>query len=216
MKIGVVFFHKNINNIYKKRWIEKCVNSILSQTIKDFFIYEVNYGGDNFSIFEGINFPNKKFYSNPLSNYAEAMNFIISEAFNDCCDFVFNTNLDDFYLDTRFEDELVFLKKGYDIVTSDFCYVKENNSEEDEIILHKNILQYGSIKYNLNKDHNIIAHPCVAYSKNFWNSNKYDISQVPKEDLVLWKKSINEGFKFFIHPKELLYYRIHDKQVSAK
>ena len=216
MKLGVVFFHKNITNIYKKRWIEKCVNSILSQTVNDFSIYEINYGGDDFSILKDIEFENKKFYSISMKNYAEAMNFIITEAFNDSCDFVFNTNMDDFYLNTRFEDELIFLKKGYDIVSSDFCYIKENASGEDDVIYHMNILQHGSIKYNLAKDHNIIAHPCVAYSKKFWNNNRYDITQTPKEDMVLWKKALNEGFKFFIHPKELLFYRIHENQVGNK
>lgn len=215
MKIGVVFFHKNINNIYKKKWIEKCVKSIFEQTIKDFFVYEINYGGDDFSVLDEYIFQNKKFYNFKLKNHAEAMNFIITEAFNDSCDFVFNTNLDDFYEKTRFEDQLVFLKKGYDIVTSDFCYIKEDIFGHDEVVLHKNILQYGSIKYNLDNNHNIIAHPCVAYSKKFWLKNKYDANKIPKEDLLLWKKAINEGFKFFIHPKELLFYRIHDNQISA-
>ena len=49
-KIGIVFFHKNIKNIYKERWIRKSIESILNQTYTDFKIFEVNYGDENSSI----------------------------------------------------------------------------------------------------------------------------------------------------------------------
>ena len=79
-------------------------------------------------------------------------------------------------------------------------------------------LKHGDIKENLDKDHNVIAHPCVGYNKTFWSDieNRYDISKTPQEDLVLWKKSINNGYKFKIMKDLLLYYRIHNNQVSTK
>ena len=90
-KLGVVMFHKNIKKIYKEEWVTKCINSILNQTIKDFTIYEINYGEDDLSLLDGI-YVNKRFYSETLENYADAMNFIITKAFDDGCDYVFNTN----------------------------------------------------------------------------------------------------------------------------
>lgn len=212
-KIGVVFFHKDISSIYKKRWIDRCVSSMLEQTYNKFFIYEVNYGNTEYSVIDEYEFKNKKFYKQELINYADAMNFIITKAFEDGCDYVFNTNLDDFYDKDRIKKQLELLEYGFDVVASDFCYVEDFN-DSDVVTHHMNIKKYGDIKFNLLKDHNVIAHPVVAINKNFWNNNKYDIEKTPTEDLRLWKESIQKGFKFFIHDEELLFYRIHKNQVS--
>ena len=89
-KLGVIFYHKNISNIYKKIWIDKCVKSILNQSHKNFKIYEINYGDEDYSVFSELG-TNKKehiFYKRNHINYIESMNFIISEAFDDGCDYV--------------------------------------------------------------------------------------------------------------------------------
>jgi len=217
MKNGIVFFHKNILNIYKKRWVEKCVSSILSQTRKDFSIYEINYGGDGDSLFSDCNLNGIKvsFFSQEMGNHAEAMNFIIDKAFEDGCDYVFNTNLDDYYAADRIEKQIELLEKGFDVVASDFCYITENEGEEDIVTFHKDILQFGPITKNLNNDHNVIAHPAVAISKRFWGGNRYIPSEIPREDLFLWKRAINNGYKFYIHPDELLFYRLHENQITG-
>jgi hypothetical protein len=215
MKIGVIFFHKNIKSIYKERWINKCIETILNQTVKDFSIYEINYGGDNFSLFEKIELKNPyTFISEEKSNHAEAMNRIIDLAFEDGCEYVFNTNLDDYYELNRFEKQIEFLDQGYDIVTSDFCYVEEIGND-DKITFYKEIKKSGDIRENLMRNHNVIAHPCVSYTKKFWESNRYDIGEIPEEDLNLWKRSIENGFKFHICDDVLLNYRLHDNQVTG-
>jgi len=207
-KIGVVLFHSNIDRIYKKEWIDKCISSILNQTVKDFNFYEIDYNGDNKSVLTC----DKKYWSIKLKNYATAMNFIITEAFNDGCDYIFNVNLDDFYSDDRFEKQLNVIKNGYDIVSSDFCYVDNN----DNIINPHIIDSHCNIEYELNRGHNVIAHPCVCMCKRFWNdiSNRYDDNFTPMEDLLLWTSAINRGYKFYICKEKLLYYRIHNNQVS--
>lgn len=214
-KIGVIFFHKNIRSIYKERWINKCIETILNQTVKDFSIYEINYGEDDFSLFEGIELKNPHtFISEEKSNHAEAMNRVIDLAFEDGCEYVFNTNLDDYYELNRFEKQIEFLDQGYDIVTSDFCYVEEIENE-DKITFYKEIKKAGDIKENLMKNHNVIAHPCVAYSKKFWESNSYNPEEIPAEDLLLWRRGIEAGFKFHICDEVLLNYRLHGNQITG-
>lgn len=215
MRVGVVFFHKNITSIYKDRWVKKSVESMLNQTHSDFFIYEVNYGNEEHSVVSEFDVENKKFYKKDFNNHAEAMNFIITKAFEDGCNYVFNTNLDDYYDKTRIEKQLVFLNKGFDIVSSDFCYIRDIG-DIDEVFLHMKIKEHGDIKNNLLKNHNVIAHPCVAMSSFFWSNNRYDITKPPREDLDLWKRSIESGTKFYIHDEELLFYRIHGNQLSTK
>jgi len=197
MKIGVIFFHKNIFNIYNKRWIEKCVSSMLNQTRNDFSIYEINYGSDGISIFSGIQDLGHDlfFFNQEMPNHAEAMNFIIDKAFERGEDFVFNTNLDDYYSLDRIEKQMEILEGGFDLVSSDFCYITETGGE-DSVTLHKNILGFGPIIRNLNNDHNVIAHPAVAMSKNFWAGNRYVPDEIPREDLLLWKRAAITDINF--------------------
>jgi glycosyltransferase involved in cell wall biosynthesis len=212
-KIGIVIFHKNAKKIYNDRWLLKFFDSIVSQTYKDYFIYELNYGDDNYSFLGDYHFENGKFYKIEMDNHAQAMNYIIEEAFKDGCDFVFNTNVDDYYQENRIERQFEKLKEGYDIVSSNFSHIKENNYE-DESVKDFLMTKKGEIIENLRVGHNVIAHPCVAYSKNFWDNNKYNEEDIPMEDLKLWQDSIEKGFKFYICEDILLYYRIHENQVT--
>ena len=41
-KCAVIFFHKNLRKLYKPRWIEKCIDSILEQTYDKYDIFD-NY-----------------------------------------------------------------------------------------------------------------------------------------------------------------------------
>lgn len=215
MKIGVIFFHRNIKNIYQERWIKKCVGSILNQTHSNFSIYEINYGGEEDSVLEGFHFSNPHiFISEEKKNHAEAMNSIIDVAFGDGCDYIFNTNLDDFYDPKRFEVQVDVLNSGFDLVSSDFCYIEEIN-EVDEVTLIKNIKRFGDIQENLEKGHNVIAHPSVAYSKKFWEQNRYVPEEIPREDMNLWLRSIRNGFNFYICDEVLLNYRLHENQVTG-
>jgi hypothetical protein len=214
-KLGVIFFHSNIRFLYSDVWIEKSFRSMIDQTIGDFTIYEINYGGDTYTIFDGLDIQqDKKFYSQKLENHAEAMNFIIDQAFEDGCEYVFNTNLDDFYSLNRIEKQLGFLNQGYDIVSSDFCYIKEIEGS-DVVTRFLKIKKHGDIKSNLERKNNIIAHPCVAYSKKFWESNRYNPEEIPEEDMLLWRRGIESGFKFHICDEVLLNYRLHSNQVTG-
>ena len=138
MKIGVVFFHKNILNIYKKRWILESANSILNQTFKDFSIYEINYGEDDFSLSSLVDFKDFKhiFYNTNLINYSEAQNFILKKTIEDGCDYVFNTNLDDISYLNRFETQINYaINNKVDILSSDMEYVKED--KEVDVVTYK-------------------------------------------------------------------------------
>lgn len=208
MKIGVVFFHKNIEKIYNTEWIESCIESINRQTYSDLTYYEIDYGATNRNLTGCENF-----YSEDKVNYADAMNFIITKAFDDGCDFVFNTNMDDISTENRIEKQLGYLNSGYDIVSSDFLYIDDMGNYKFDMLPSR---YNGQIEYQLNDNHNVIAHPSVGYSRKFWETNRYDIEKTPEEDLDLWRRAINNGHSFYIVPEILLKYRIHRNQVSNK
>lgn len=217
-KIGVIFFHKNIRSIYSERWIKKSLISMLNQKGPDFSIYEINYGEDHFSIFDLLDndysYIERAFVHFPMKNHAEAMNYIIDQAFSDGCDYVFNTNLDDYYSEDRLNKQLEKLESGFDVVSSDFCYIQDFNGV-DTITHYKNIKSDTDIGLNLSRDHNVIAHPSVAFNKKFWSDNRYIPEEIPMEDLKLWKRAINNNFRFYITDEVLLFYRLHENQVTG-
>lgn len=215
MKKGVIFFHSNIQKLYPKRWVDRCIDSTVLQRENDFKIYEINYGGDDYSIFDGINYhQDREFHSKFFSNHAEAMNFIIDRAFGDGCDVIFNTNLDDFYSPDRIEKQMIEIKNGSDLVSSNMCYFEEKNGI-DKTLKYINFFDIGSIEKSLIGGHNVIAHPVVAFSKNFWKNHRYDPSEVPVEDFLLWKRAVSNGVKISIVNDYLLNYRLHSMQITG-
>lgn len=215
--IGVIIFHRDSKKSYEERWIKKFVESIVNQTFNDFTVYEINYGGDGYSIitdYSGDSIRSHKFFNIKMENHVYAMNYIIDVAFSDGCDFVFNTNIDDYYDVRRIEKQLPYLESGVDICSTDFYYIRDHKG--DDIVTElKRMSGTGDIINNFESGHNVIAHPSVAYSRKVWkNGNKYDGEKIPEEDFLFWKHLMSNGYRFDIVPMELLFYRLHNGQVS--
>jgi len=150
-----------------------------------------------------------------MDNHIQAMNFILNKAFATGYDIIFNTNMDDYYHPRRFERQLALINKGLDVVSSNFNYVADHGGI-DGIFRAMDMCRHGDIRTNLIRGHNVIAHPCVAYSRRFWDSGfRYNESLIGSEDLDLWKRSIGYH-RFYISPEYLLFYRIHDNQITKE
>lgn len=202
MKVAVVIFHKNINR-YPKEWIDRCVSSIQNQTFQDFDVFELDYGGDNNCIYPGSTRINEEF-----SDHAEALNFLLRMVFLLGYDCAFNVNVDDYYALDRFEKQLPYIKDGYDIVSSNFHIINENN----EITKSMDMASRNMIE-EANRNHNIIAHPVLCYSKKF--KGQLVSKEIPRDDFELWKRCYTSGeYKFVILPDYLLYYRVHSQKTS--
>lgn len=221
MKVAVIFFHSNILNLYKKRWIIESVNSILNQTFNDFDIQEINYGGDGFSLSEICDFNNHKhyFYNEKLQNHIYGQQYLFDKCKNEY-DIIFNTNLDDISYPERFEKELNLYKSGnFDVVYTDIEYMKEVD-DKDEVFYDLNLRKYNTqklIEEQVLNGHNVIANPTVSYTKRFLQENKLDLDiyRTNQEDFDLWKRTIKK-YNFGIVPEILLKYRIHKNQISNK
>lgn len=213
-KVGVIFYHRNILQLYHSSWIKKSVESILNQEECDFKIYEVNYGGENYSVLSEMDHEKEfSFYVENFENHAQAMNFILDKAFGDDCDYVFNTNLDDYYSLDRIKKQMYFLIQGFDLVSTNLCYI-QGDGNHDSIIKYMPLSE-GDIKLHFERNNNVIAHPSVAYSRRFWSHNRYIDTEIPEEDFSLWKRSLSNGFSIKIVPEYLLFYRLHSSQVTG-
>jgi hypothetical protein len=199
-KCAVIFFHKNIYKLYEERWIDKCVKSVLDQKKCEFDIFEVNYGNENVSVFKNVKTThNKKFYIKNYQTHTEAMMFLLTKCFDEYgYDIVFNTNLDDYYDETRFINQLCDINNGSYLNSTMWHYIKQyqegidesfnegNNHilfkdgkfiwESDKKIkivstMYNDEIPYSIIKQKLTveKD-NILNHSGICFTKKFWNS----------------------------------------------
>lgn len=211
MRCAVIIYHKNALKLYKRKWIDKCINSIKSQTFQGFTIFEHNYGGGN-DRFADIK-DEYVFLNTEFSNHIYSLNYLHSLAFNEGFDVVYNCNLDDFYAPDRFEKQLERIESGFQVVSSNFYYITEIGNK-DIITRSMNMFKSGDIRYNLLKNHNVIAHPCVAMHRSVWGAGfRYNENEIGFEDMSLWKKVIQK-FKFSIMQDYLLFYRIHNNQIT--
>lgn len=201
MKVALLVYHKNAIDLYPNSWIEEFKLSIDQQTYKEFDIFELNYGSDNFRIFD-----NSKYYKVELDNHIHAMNILIDHILLNGYDIIANTNIDDIYHECRLEKQIEAIESGYDLVSSNFLYVGEKSQMMQ--------MSKYNIEKELNKGHNVICHPLVVTHRRFWEDKLEYKNLLGKEDLDLWQRAIKLGRKFTILEDYLLKYRIHSNQVT--
>ena len=207
MKSAVIIFHKNISTYYPKEWVDKCYSTIRGQYNVTFDVFEVDYGGGGTQTYDG-----SVFFSEDLGNHANAHNFLLDRVFERDYDCAFNVNVDDWYALGRFETQLPWIEKGYDVISSNFYRVNDDESVKQSFRFHNRDYVKES-----KREHNIMAHPVMCYSKYFWtNCDKLDPKDIPFDDFILWKKSYKKDFRFIILPEFLLFQRIHENNVSKK
>lgn len=205
MKVAIISYHKNIDTIYPKEWIEQYRDSILRQTLQADII-EMNYGGGEYRIF-----PNGyRFFHIAHPTFVDAMNTLLHWCFANGYDYVLNTNADDIYNSQWAAKTIKMLSKGYDLVSCNFTLI-----DEKAIPYHVHRFHNMDIRIELSRDHNIICHPGVGYSKKFWDGNIYYPKEIPREDMMLWKRAIQKGYQFVILEDNLVQHRVHSKSVSS-
>lgn len=209
MKCAVIFYHQNIESIYKKEWIDKCINSIKNQTYQNFDVFELDYGGTDRKLTEGIKGVNT-FFSIKKENHISAMNFLIDYVFGLGYEVVFNTNMDDYYHTERFEKQLKPIYTGNQLISSNFYYF----SDKQGVFKQMNMAIFN-IHTQVRKNHNPIAHPVIAMHRSFWDGLEYK-NLLGYEDLELWQRASELNKKMVIMPDYLLYYRIHENQITKK
>ncbi len=201
-KTVLICYHANIKSIYKPEWVEQFKQSILNQTFKDFQVYEVCYNGGSERIFENSNYE-----SIVLPNFVYAMNYLIEKALKDGADVICNSNADDIAHLDWLKIQIPLIKNGFDIVSCNFSLIR-NEGE----IFHIHHFDKLDLKLELKYNHNIIAHPSVTYSRKFLEVNRYVPEEIPIEDLLLWKRTVDD-FKFKIVSENLLLHRVHQNSV---
>jgi len=202
-RVALLCYHKNADKIYPPHWINKYRDSVKDQTYRNLEIFEMNYGGDNYRIFE-----ESAFESFPYPTFVHALNYLLDKVFASGYYAAFNTNVDDWYRHDAVEREVSDMKHGdYDLVSCNFCLVKNDRVTKYHRFHNLNIQQ------ELERGHNPVAHPAVLYHNKFWKTNKYDPDEFPYEDMNLWLRALKAGSKIYINEQNLLFHRIHANSV---
>ena len=239
-KCGVMFYHKNIYSLYKQAWIDKCIESILHQKIIVFDIFELNYENQDISIFQNrILADDKKlfFFHQNMDTHTEAMIFLLNQGFESGYDIMYNTNLDDYYDKNRFYYQYIDIIQNHSTMNSCLYTTIKNDTpvlslcyENNEFIWKpyslnnfrsNEIINYDIIRKNLNENKNVICHPGVCFTKQFWSSFDKNgnllryRNDMPFEDLSLWIRAINNDIRITILNLNLVWYRQHEKNISS-
>jgi hypothetical protein len=201
MKVALICYHKNVETLYDPKWIEEYRYSILNQTYKEFDIFELEYSGGDYRIFE-----NSIYHSKEFPAFVPALNYLLDCIFFMGYDCVANTNADDVYALDRLEKQLPHIESGFDIVSSNFALTRDGQ------VVHRHEFNKMDLPLELSNNNNLVCHPSVIYNRTFWKNNRYIPEQQPLEDLMLWQRTVNK-YKFFIHQDILLYHRLHDNSV---
>lgn len=202
--VGVLCYHRNLNKLYPQSWIDDYRSSILLQTYKNFVVMEMNYGGTEERIFS-----NSIFESVEMPTFVHALNYLLDKSFNAGFTCVGNTNCDDILHSEWLSIQVPLIEAGLDIVSSNFSlkYEKPINKPPKYHFFDK-----LNLKKELAKDHNIIGHPAVCYSRRFIKENRYIPEEQPYEDMKLWQRTI-DNYKFKIVPEHLFIHRVHENAV---
>lgn len=201
MKVALISYHKNAETLYPSQWIDEYHNTIISQTYEGFDIFELEYGGGKYRIFE-----NSIFHSKEFPSFVHGLNYLLDCLFFMGYDCVFNSNVDDYASLYRIEKQLPFIEQGYDLVSSNFALIQDGQ------LIKTHSFDKLDLELELAHNHNIIGHASVVYNKSFWKKHRYIPEQQPAEDLMLWQRAVKDS-KIIILPDVLLYHRLHENSV---
>lgn len=199
----------------KLSWIQQAVGSISEQTYSNFeFIIIV----DNPNIDEKIiEFLNRQSENDKRINIiqnehnlglARTLNIGIDMASGD---YIARMDADDISEKTRFEKELQFIKEGgYDLVSAYKINIDENGNEISMDLPTdrdpNKVLRYS----------NIIVHPLVLVKTEVLKRMNGYRPLLNSEDLDLWLRMIDSGYRLGILKEYLLRYRIRSNSASVE
>lgn len=205
MKVVLISFHKNLGR-YPKKWIDDYKDSILSQTYKDFDIFELNYGLGEERIFD-----NSYFESLNLQDHAQAHNYLLQKCFSLGYELILNSNIDDKYPLDRIKLQVEIFDPEISVISGNYT----SFSDERDII-HTTNFDKLFISKEFSSNHNIIAHPACGYTRKILDYNEELRSEeIASDDFCMWKRLLSKGAKFKILPNVLLYYRISELKTKA-
>ena len=192
-------------------YIQESVESILNQTISDFEFFIIDDASTDKTVDHIKNYTDPRIHliEKPVNTgYTNSLNLGIKLAQGK---YIARMDGDDISLPNRFAKQVAFLEENKEVVVCGaLCYRMGGNR-----VLYAPE-KHETIKLALLRG-NALGHPSVMLRKDALDklSIVYDIAKEPAEDYDLWVRLLSIG-KLHNLQEVLLYYRVHNSQVSKK
>jgi len=200
-----------------ERFLPQAIESVLAQSWQNFELIVIDDGSKDSTLAIAQGYaardPRVKAFTQPNRGFAETLHrgFELSAS-----DWVFRMDADDRMHPNRLERQLAFLAEHpeLDVASSLVFHIDENN----RIIGKDNsrLVTYEAIQQRVVANELIgFCHPAAVvrksavmavggYRKQFW----------PAEDIDLWNRLAENGYKMLVQPEYLLDYRMHGTSAS--
>jgi glycosyltransferase involved in cell wall biosynthesis len=198
-------------------FISQAIESVLAQTWRDFELIVVNDGStdDTLAIAEKFAAQDERIKIHTCANMgtAPALNQGISLA---ASEWVFLMHADDRMRPNRLERQLAFIQVHPELAVASSLvrYIDSRNrvigKDNSKLFTHRAVEELVSANEPIGFNHPAVALRKSAvlavggYRQAFW----------PAEDLDLWNRLVEKGYKILVQPEYLLDYRMHGSAAS--
>jgi glycosyltransferase involved in cell wall biosynthesis len=203
-----------------QKYLRKSIESILSQTCKDFELILIDDGStdDTLNIMQEYANKDKRIIIDSHANIGmgESLNKALKSTI---FDLIIRMDADDIMHDNRIEKQLNFMKNNTDITVASCLayYINENNRKIGRTFSDLKSINDAK-KYYKNNDPIGILHPGVIFrKKDIMDIGGYRSQFWPAEDIDLWNRLLENGKNIVVMQEFLMRYRIHgDSIITSK
>lgn len=191
-------------------YISDAVNSILNQTFENYELIIIDDSDDKTSdIIKSFNDKRIKYFYREPVGLANQLNFGLEKC---TAKYIARMDGDDISHKDRLSKQMRFLEKNkeIDIVGTNFYYIKNDNSILSEKSLPES---HNEIEYMMPIEASILHPTIMARKKVFELAGKYSGDYLI-EDVELFLRFLNIGFKFYNIQDFLFFYRYEKKSIG--
>jgi glycosyltransferase involved in cell wall biosynthesis len=199
LTIGIPFF----NN---ERTLELAINSVISQTFKDWEMFLIDDGSTDNSLMIAQNFMNS---DSRITLICDGMNKGLVYRLNQIIDlakgdYIARMDGDDIMLPDRLEKQLTVFSDNpeIDVVASAVYTIDEN----DKVLGVRDISAIDLKNKGSILKKSLLVHPSILVKKDWYKFNKYDEEYIRAEDFELWCRTFSYT-NFYRIKEPLLFYR---------
>ena len=197
-----------IMSVYNgEKYLKDAIDSVLQQTFSDFefLIVDDNSSDGTGKILNDIS--DKRvlvFHNDHTKGLTSNLNCMIEKAKGD---YIARMDADDLCEKNRFEMETATLDRDESVQM--VCSYSQSFGDADKLV--KTPEDYEVLKACLLFG-NPITHSSVMFRRN--DNHRYDEHYVKSQDFELWDRMVAKSEKIHVIKQPLVYYRIHDEQIT--
>jgi glycosyltransferase involved in cell wall biosynthesis len=199
------------------RFISQTIESVLAQTWRDFELIIIDDGSTDNTLEIVAKYAaldaRIRVYTQPNVGFAQTLHRGIDLSVNE---WVFRMDNDDLMRPNRIERQLAFINEHPELaVTSCLVHHIDSNNriigkDNSRLFTHEAVAALVSANELIG-----FSHPAVAFRKSAVLAvGGYRKEFFPAEDIDLWNRLVEKGYKILVQPEYLLDYRMHGNSAT--